>query len=186
MSRKTKIAVPPGTKLDWDDENHRRHLEDEAFAEAPWVEQPRPSMKAPERGRFWWFWRFYGFIVYVPLLRLWRWYYHAEHKETGYTHRFKSAKKLQDWMDRGGKRTRLQQFFIKILHRLRWPDYRCPHCGYDDYHDEHEVWVDHELVRTINLFEMVSGGGVDYWGEANDCHGWQWCWRCGDCSWNSI
>lgn len=189
MSRKTKLALEPGVELDWGNENHRRHMEDEAFAAAPWAEQPRPMMKAPERSGFWWFWRFYGLFFQVPMRDLYRWYSHSSYDaNSGSVYRFKSAPKVRDWLwGHGAGKALVQMPFRYFLKRLLQDDYNCPHCGFDDYHDEHEIWNDqNERVRTINLFEMVSGGGNDYYGEANDCHGWQWCYRCGDCSWNSI
>ncbi len=159
MSRKSKLALPPGVTLDWDNPDHKRHIEDEAFASVPWLERGRPTMKTPERGHLWWVWRFYGFFFYTPLRTV--------------------AQRLF--------RNNFNRDWPSFIYRLLFADYNCPHCGFQDYGDEHEVWSeDNALLRRVDLFELVEGGGLDYWGEAENCYGWLWCYRCGAVSWETI
>src|ERR1044072_7680409 len=70
VSRKTKIALPPGTELDFNNEAHYRHIMDEAYEGSDPRPYPPPRTR-PERSRFWWFWRFFGFWIRVPARRLW-------------------------------------------------------------------------------------------------------------------
>lgn len=194
MSRKTKIAVPPDTELDWDDENHRRHIEDEAFSGAPWIETGRPRRRPPERSRLWWFWRFYGVFVRVPLRRAFRAWLASDWKRPddpfgpGYeVYRWPGAESFKAWLDRGAsagpRATWARKILGPIVEQRGW---HCPTCGFEEFHEEHEVRKYGDLVRTVDLFEPVFGGGVDYFGEAEDCHGWLWCWRCGQVSWETV
>lgn len=184
--RKSKIALPSGTELDYENPDHRRHIEDEAFSEPP---HPRPTMKTPERSRFWWFWRFFGYIVFVPARMAWAYYAYAYYPrlpndELGpWTRRFPSSEAVRNrlWGHGGSK---IRAFLYWLFVKDYWI---CPHCGFTDFGDEYTIYAtkDGEEDRTIDLFELVEGGGTDYWGEANDCHGWQWCYRCGHCSWET-
>jgi hypothetical protein len=185
VSRKTKIALPPGTELDFDNEDHRRHIEDEAFDDYD-ERPPRPTMRPPERSRYWWFWRFFAFFIRVPARRLWSTFSHWDLREgglSGWVARYPLYPKIKDWLWRG-RLTRLKRF-------VRWlveDNYCCPSCGFDDYRDEIVIYADKDDTegRTIELFEHVEGGGVDYWGEGQDAQGWLWCWRCGDVNWESV
>ncbi len=182
MSRKTKIAIPPGTDLSYEDENHRRHIEEEAFAE--YDQHPyRPTRKAPERSRFWWFWRFFGFWIRVPARRLWNKFSHwdlIEGGHSGWRARYPLYPKVKDWLEKG-RRTRLK----RLIEWLTEGNFRCPTCGNRDFHDEIMVY-DCPEGRTLDMFEHVEGGGLNYWGDPEDAHGWLWCYRCGDVSWEAV
>ncbi len=180
VGRKSKVAVPAGIELDWDNENHRRHIEEEAYAFPP---HPRPTMKPPPRSPFWWFWRMFGYIVFRPARRAWSYYTfayypHLHDRDHGpWTRRYPSSEKVYDWLRRSRRGT-----FANFLYWLFAKNYSlCPHCGFDCYEDSY--YLDD---KSYDMFELVEGGGIDYWGEANDCHGWMWCYRCGDVNWETV
>jgi len=181
MSRKTKIALRAGTKLDFDEENHQRHIMDEAFDGHD--ERPsRPTMTPPERSGFWWFWRFVAFFIRMPARRLWRKFSHWDLREGGWRARYSLYPKIKNWLDHGGA--------TPIKRCIRWlveANYCCPTCGFEDYSEEIILYdhPDEPDGREVNMFEYVDGGGLDYWGEAEDSRGWLWCWRCGDVNWES-
>lgn len=186
MSRKTKIALPPGTNLedmDWDDENQRRHIEDEAYAD--YYKRPKPTMAPPPRSPFWWFWRFFGELLYSPSRRLLHAYMGHDYVKGQNEFYWPGAAALHKWVGRGAGHN---SFWLKRV--LYWitdihPYGQCLCCGYTDYNDE--IMDPHdEDAPAINMFEHVEGGGVDYWGEGEDAHGWLWCWRCGNREWESV
>lgn len=192
IGRKSKIAVAPGTELDYDNPDHRRHIEDEAYSEPP---HPRPTMATPERSRFWWFWRAFGYLFFVPVRRVWAYYSFAYYPRLPddslgpWTHRFPSSEAAEKWL-RGIPGTprwlwKVRGFLYWLLER-NW-SFDCPHCGFDDYGEDYTIYAesDDEEDRTIELFNFLEGGGTDYFGEANDCHGWQWCFRCGNREWET-
>jgi len=183
VSRKTKIALPPGTELDFNNEDHYRHIMDEAY-EGSDPRPYRPTRTPPERSRFWWFWRFFGFWIRVPARRLWNRFSHWDLVEgghcSGWRARYRLYPKVKDWLEKArGTRYR------RLVAWLTESNFRCPTCGHRDFHEEITVY-DCPDGRTINMFEHVDGGGLDYWGEAEDARGWLWCYRCGDVSWESI
>lgn len=193
MSRKTKLYVEPGVELSWDDENHRRILEEEAFA--CFDEHPRPIMAPPERSSWWWFWRAFGFFVYMPLRkylmrylgRHWVDSVYGEHARPGcWRYKWIGAETIKGWIKRGPSEGP-KAFWLR--HLLVWLTdinvySQCLHCGFTEYHDEFTVHADpDDDGRTINMFEHVEGGGVDYWGEGQDAYGWLWCYRCGAVAW---
>lgn len=195
MSRKTKLAVEPGRELDWDDENDRRHLEEEAFASLD--EHPKPTMPPPERSRWWWFWRAFGMFVYKPARKALlafmahRWvnsdYVRGIPGHEVYTWPFGRA--LHQWINHPGKagprarKLRQVLYWITTIHHYS----QCMDCGFTELEEEHTIYAhpDDTEGRTINMFEFLEGGGVDYFGEAEDAYGWMWCYRCGSVSWEA-
>jgi hypothetical protein len=181
VSRKTIVAVPSDTELDWDNENHRLILEREAFSEPP---HPRPTMRTPERSRFWWVWRFFGYVVFVPARKAWAYY----SRSTGpWSRRFRSSEAVRDWLWGHGSTPRWLRPVRQFLFWLFVKGWCCPHCGFTDFDEDYTIYPKTEdgEKRTVELFEHVEGGGVDYFGEAEDYHGWQWCFRCGFRSWET-
>lgn len=195
MSRKTKIALPPGIELDFNNEDHRRHIEDEAYScmDEP---HPKPTMAPPERSRYWWFWRMFGFFIYMPGRKYGMRYLHhhwvpcvyGENYRPGYArYDWPFAKSIKEWIDRGpsaGPRA----FWLRRL--LAWLTdvnvySRCSWCGFTECDEEYTIYdgPDDTEGRTINMFEFLEGGGVDYWGEGQDAYGWLWCYRCGAVDW---
>lgn len=192
---KTKLYVPPGTELDWDNENHRRILEEEAYA--GYDDHPKPTMKPPERSRFWWFWRFFGLFFYVPARRILHRYMAHRYVPTDYVRKIDGhnvfdwplAGALHEWIDRG-IRSGPKAFWLRRL--LHWITdihaySQCLHCGFTEFDAEITIYSgpDDTEGRDINLFEHVEGGGVDYWGEGQDAYGWMWCYRCGSVAWEA-
>lgn len=182
---KTKLYIEPGTQLDWDNENHRRHIEAEAFSEP---RHPKPTMKAPPRSRFWWFWRAFGYLVFMPARMAWRYYRHARYLTLPdgnlgqWNYRFKSSETVERWLWYGRKSQKWMEPVRKFFYWLFVQNYSiCPHCGYTCYEDEIRI---HD--KTVNMFEHLEGGGVNYYGEGEDAHGWMWCYRCGSVSWETI
>lgn len=126
----------------------------------------------------------FGYFVMGPARWAWRKYTRYSYDpETGKSvYWFPSSKKVHDWLWLGGG-GRIRRFFYWLLFR----EYQCPHCGFDDFYDEYTIYdKDGEELRTINLFEHIDGGLVDYWGEVEDARGWLWCYRCGAVSWEHI
>jgi len=178
---KTRVALPPGVKLDGDNPDHQQWIL--ADYEEERLRHPRPKMPTPERSRFWWFWRAFGFIVFSPARIFWSWYRSAYYpalangKMGPWTYRHPSCEAVKKWIGHGG-----------VLYWLLIRDYCiCPHCGFTGYGEDYTIYAtrDGEEDRTVVLFEHVDGGGVDYWGEGQDAYGWMWCWRCGNCSWET-
>lgn len=193
MSRKTRLALPPGTPLDPDNEDHQPYIMEEAFAEMD--RHPKPTMPRPERSRWWWFWRAFGLFVYMPSRKYLSRYLacryvppvYGEHARPGYdVYTWPLARGLHTWIQRGSK-WGPRAFWFRTL--LRWlTDInvydQCSWCGFTGYCDEHEVQDRHgDTIRTINMFELVEGGDVNYWGEGQDAYGWKWCYRCGAVEW---
>jgi len=196
MSWKTRIYVPPETELDFDDPNHQRILLDQEYAEAEKA-RPRPTLN-PEVSRAWWFWRMFGWLIYVParfaLLKYLkhRW---VDSRVSGRVYRpgysvyqWPGAHRLDHWISKGARRGS-RAFWLRAL--LAWivdPHHysTCLHCGFTGFDEDYTVYDRlGEGIRTVELFEFLDGGGVDYFGEANDCHGWQWCYRCGNRTWET-
>ncbi len=177
---KTRLYIPPGTVLDYDNENHRRQMEDEAFASIE--DHPKPTMKPPERSIFWAFWRMFGMFLYDPIRTIGRrflWCRSDDHA---------GAKWINDWIRRGATRGP-NAFWLRALLSWLFEDHysTCPTCGFTDFHDEFTILDEGSLLlnkfkildeQTINMFELVDGGG-----EGEDAYGWQWCYRCGQVSW---
>lgn len=191
---KTKLYVEPGTELDWDNENHQRLIEEEAYAEHD--KHPKPTMAPPERSRGWWFWRTFGFFVYMPLQknltrflrRHWVDSVYGEHARPGFwRYDWPLAEKVSTWLERGATKGPRATWLRRILAWLTDVNLydQCTWCGFTEYHDEYTVH-DHpdDDGRDINMFEHVEGGGVDYWGEGQDAYGWKWCYRCGAVDWD--
>ena len=170
-------------------------MEEEAYRGED--EYPKPKMKAPERHWAWWFWRMVGYLIYMPARRAWRWFYQSRYENASesepwrggtYVYRFPISRRLKDWV----QRTRNKRKFQPIRRFLYWIacewGFDCRTCGWDDYHNEDYVIYgkDGDELRTIELFDFLEGGGTDYFGEANDCCGWLWCYRCGDRHWTSF
>lgn len=189
---KTKLYVEPGTDLDWDNENHRRILEEEAYAE--YYKHPKPTMARPERSRWWWLWRMFGYLVFLTARRAWAYYSHGSYVkmrggELGpWRRRFESSEAVKNWLWGRPSTPKWLRPLREFLYWLLIKDYICTHCGFTDYGEEITFYAETEdgEDRTINLFEHVEGGGVDYWGEAEDAHGWMWCYRCGSVEWESV
>ena len=186
IGRKSKVAVEPGVELDYGNENHRRHIEDEAYSDPP---RPRQKMKTPERSRFWWFWRFFGYIVFRPARRAWAYYAFAyyPHLPSGelgpWTRRFPSSEAVRNRLWGHGRHP-----VLAFLYWLFVKDFCiCDHCGFTDFGEDYTIYPTTEdgEERTIELFDFLEGGGTDYFGEANDYSGWQWCYRCGIRSWET-
>lgn len=189
---KTKLYIEPGTELDWDNENHRRHIEAEAFASVD--KHPKPTVKAPPRSRFWWFWRMFGYLVFMPARRAWGYYTHAHYlrlkdDELGpWTLRYQSSEAIKTWISYGCHRGSISAWIRGFFYWLFIQSYSiCPHCGFTEFEDEYRMRSRKDPDgHLIEMFELVEGGGTDYWGEAEDCHGWMWCYRCGSVSWETI
>lgn len=189
MSRKTKLALPPGTKfedLNWEDENHRRYIEDEAY-DAYFGQHPKPVMAPPPRSRVWWFWRFFGELLYSPTRRLLHAYMSHDYVKGQNEFYYPGAASLYNWI-RGGVQKGPNSFWLRrILHWITdiHAYGQCLCCGYGDYSDEIMDPADPD-GPSLDMFEHVDGGGVDYWGEGQDAHGWLWCYRCGNRQWESV
>lgn len=193
--RKTKLYVEPGTVLDYDNENHRRYIEEEAYAD--YYKHQKPTMAPPERSRWWWFWRAFGLFVYMPgrkylmkyLRSRWVDSVYGEHARAGFErYDWPLAKMIKRWIDRGpsrGSRAFWLRSVLAWLTDINVYD-QCSSCGFTEYYGEYEIH-DHpdDDGREINMFEHVEGGGVDYWGEGQDAYGWKWCYRCGAVDWDS-
>lgn len=192
---KTQLYVERGVELDWDNENHRRLIEEEAFAES--YRHPKPTMAPPERSPWWWLWRALGFFVYMPLrkslmrylARHWVGSVYGELARPGYwRYDWLGAQTIKEWIERGPRCGPRGSRLRRALHWLTEVNVynQCSWCGFTEYHDEFTV---HEHPddegRTINMFEHVEGGGTDYWGEGQDAYGWMWCYRCGAVEWES-
>lgn len=186
---KSRIAQPPGTELDLDDPDQQRWAMHDAMDEME--HHHRPKMRPPERSRYWWFWRALGYVLFSPARVFWAWYHRAYYPELRggnlgrWTYRYPSSKRVKEWIEHGGRFRPLRRFLSWLLLR-DWCI--CPHCGFADYGEDYTIYSEREGEedREIELFELVEGGGVDYFGEANDCHGWQWCYRCGAVNWETI
>lgn len=196
MSRKTRIAIPPGTELDPDNEDHVPYILEEAYAEMD--KHPKPTRTPPERSRWWWFWRAFGFFIYRParsclLKYLSHRYVPPVYGENGrpsydvYAWPFASA--LDRWIKRGPRRgssalwLRTLLDWLSDIHRYS----TCGWCGSTDYDSEITIYDDPEGDgRDIDMSEFLEGGGVDYWGEGQDAYGWKWCYRCGAVEWDVL
>lgn len=190
---KTRIALPPGVDLDLDDPDQQRWALHDAMDEMEL--HPRPKRDAPRRSRGWWFWRAFGYVVFSPARLLWAWYHRARYLELPggelgpWTHRYPSSKRLEEFVRDGSRWPRRLMAVRDLLYWLLIRDYCiCPHCGFTDYGEEYTIYARREGEEdvTVDLFEHVDGGGVDYWGEGQDAHGWMWCWRCGFMSWGTV
>lgn len=191
MSRKTRIALPPGTELDPDNPDHIPHILDECYEDME--RHPKPKMAPPERSRWWWFWRAFGFFLYQPLRKYlmrylerdWVGAVYGEHERPGYwVYRWPLAGPLKTWIERG-RRGRLRNLLDWLTDINVYS--QCSSCGFTEYDDEFTIYdgPDDTEGRTINMFEWLEGGDVDYWGEGQDAHGWQWCYRCGAVDWET-
>lgn len=194
---KTKLYIEPGTKLDWDNENHQRHLEEEAYAD--YDRHPKPTMKPPPRSCCWWFWRFFGMFFYRPARKLLQEYLRHRYVPHDYERNIPSkdvfvwpfAGTVHRWLFEGGPiwgsaAPRLKTFLDWIA--TPWPHHQCMCCGFTDRDPELRIYdgPSDEQGRIIEMFEHVEGGGVDYWGEGEDAYGWLWCYRCGSVEWDSV
>lgn len=145
-------------------------------------------MKTPERSPWWWFWRAFGLFVYGPARTALRKYLRRNWVKGQWLYSWPGAQALCEWIDRRATKGP-RAFWLRAL--LHWvmtdhPYSQCLHCGWTEYDEEHTLYGrDGEELRTINLFEHVEGGGVDYWGEGQDAYGWQWCYRCGAVGWEA-
>lgn len=188
MSRKSRIALPPGTKLDFDNEDHQPYIMDKAYAGLE--DHPKPTMAPPERSRYWWFWKAFGLFIYMPgrkylmkfLDRRWVGSVYGEFARPGYwVYTWPFAGAIKAWIERGhrgGLRNLLRWLTdINVYSQCTW-------CGFTEYRDEVTVHEHPDDGRVINMFEHVEGGGVDYWGEGQDAYGWKWCYRCGSIGWD--
>ena len=196
MSWKTKLYVPPEAELDLANEDHQRILMEREYA-AEERQRPKPTLN-PQVSRFWWFWRMFGWLVYVPARFLLLKY--LKHRwahpgwvggryQVGYAiYDWPGAAALDAWIYKGAQRGS-RAFWLRAL--LAWiadPHHysTCLHCGFIDFGEDYTIYDRFgEGVRTVELFEFLDGGGVDYFGEANDYHGWQWCYRCGNRTWET-
>ena len=107
MSRKTKIALPPGTNmedLDWDDDNHRQHIEDEAYS-SYYEDHPKPTMAPPPRSPWWGFWRFFGMFLYQPARRALHAYMRHDYVKGQDVFVWLGGGALYKWIGRGGAAT---------------------------------------------------------------------------------
>lgn len=190
---KTRIALPPGVELNLDDPGQQRWALHDAMDEME--RHPRPKRDAPRRSRWWWFWRAFGYVIFSPARLFWAWYHRARYLELpsgelgAWTYRYPSAKRFEELLRSGWRWPRRLKPVRDCLYWLLIRDYCiCPHCGFTDYGEEYTIYAEREGERdvTVDLFEWVDGGGLDYWGEAEDAHGWMWCWRCGYCSWETV
>ena len=196
MSSKTKLYIAPGVTLDWENENHRRAIEEDAYAE--FDRHPKPTMASPERSRWWWFWRAFGMFVYVPARRAIQAFMRYRYVPEDYVRRQPAHKvydwpfgrALHEWIERGPQKGHRAFWLRAVLYWITtiYTYDQCLHCGFTELYDEFTIYdgPDDTEGRTIDMFEHVDGGGVDYWGEAEDAHGWMWCYRCGSVSWEAV
>ncbi len=169
---KTRLYIPPGTVLEWDNESHRRRIEDEAYAD--YDKHPKPTKTPPERSPFWGLWRAFGMFLYDPIRTAGRGF--LWQRANGHA----GAQRIHDWIGRGATKGKDAKWLRALLSWLVDDHYStCPTCGFTEFHDEFTL----PDGRDVDMFEWVDGGDVDYWGEGQDAYGWQWCYRCGQVSW---
>lgn len=193
---KTKLHVEPDVELDMDNEDHQRILLEQAYKEEERA-RPKPALN-PKVSPAWWFWRLFGWLAYVPvrftlvkyLKHRWQPYrvVNGRYQEGYKVYSWPGAQKLDRWIQSGARRGRGALWVRRLLNWFIDPNHysTCLHCGFTDFREDQIVYDRHgEEGRTVDLFEMVEGGGTDYWGEANDCRGWQWCYRCGNLTWET-
>jgi hypothetical protein len=148
------------------------------------VEHPPLPKKRPKLYRYWWFWRFYGYVFYILVGKAWRFFSYCRYNPCGgWKHRFKIYPAVREWLWGTGTGKALVDMPIRYrLKKLLMRDYYCPHCG-DEGFLEDEAFVG-ETDESITLFECTDSG--EYGGPDGTVHwweGWMWCYRCGHYEW---